>query len=104
VPMPTATRASGYSAASACEDAGAATRFPCTTPLTRLFDRSGAVELRGLAVVDAIGERAEGDWGRFLCARFANLLLVMRALMTRVCSQFGVFRLLARQKRGIYDG
>ena len=59
--MPTATRVSGYRAASAREDAGAATRFPCTTPLTRFFDRSGAVELRGLAVVDVIGEQAEVD-------------------------------------------
>ena len=49
------------------EDAGAAIRFPCTTPLTRLFDRSGAVELRALAVIAVIGQRAECDWGRFLC-------------------------------------
>ena len=32
-----------------------------------------------------IGEQAEGEiGGKLLCARFANFLLVMRALMTRV--------------------
>ncbi len=42
---------------------------PCTIALTRLFNRGGAVELRGLAVVAVIGERAEGRiWGQsFVC-------------------------------------
>ncbi len=50
--------------------------FPSsTTPLTRLFDRSEAVESRGLAVVTVLRERAEGGiggrfWGK-VCKLFA---------------------------------
>ena len=59
---------------------------PSTTPLTRLFDRSEA-ESRGCTVVAVNGERAEGDWGQIFGVRFAKILLVTYALMTRVRSQ-----------------
>jgi hypothetical protein len=58
VPMPIAARVFGYGAVSA----HARTQMhqpvsPCTIPRKRLINRSGAVALKGLAVVAVIGER-----------------------------------------------
>ena len=79
--------------------------FPSsTTSLTRIFNRSETVESRGCTVVAVFRERAEGGVkGRFLCKVRELLLVMLRALMTRVRSQFRpcLSRLLAGQKRGL---